>query len=97
MIRPKGAVEIEQVRGGQRTVILDAEGIPAPPTALALDGSDLWVGGEGYVALVDLKLNRVKRFSYVRATEIDSIQVAGGYVWAKYECHLHRAPLRDLQ
>jgi hypothetical protein len=33
----------------------------------------------------------------VRARSVDQIEIGGGYVWAKYDWHLHRAALSDLQ
>jgi hypothetical protein len=65
-------------------------------SALTLDDTDLWVGGMGYIALVDPKENRVRKFAYIRARQVDQIQVGGGYVWAQFDGHLYRAPLADL-
>jgi hypothetical protein len=46
---------------------------------------------------VDPDENRVRKFSYIRASEVDSIQIAGNYLWAKFDCHLFRAPLAALR
>src|ERR1035437_9273633 len=75
----------------------DIDGLPSGAvSALPLDDTDLWVGGMGYIALVDPKENRVRKFAYIRARQVDQIQVGGGYVWAQFDGHLYRAPLADL-
>ena len=65
-------------------------------STLTLDGQALWVGGFGFVALADAADGRVRKFAYVPADKVDQIQIGGGYVWAKFDWHLHRASLRDL-
>jgi hypothetical protein len=59
-------------------------------SALARDGEHLWVGGSGYIAKIDPLRNELLRFSPIRST-VDRIQIAGGYLWAQYDRHLHRA------
>jgi len=66
-------------------------------TALCLDGQDLWVGGFGFVALVDTDDGKVRKFAYVPASSVDEIQVGNGYVWAKYDWHLHKTLLSTLR
>ena len=66
-------------------------------SALTLDGNNLWVGGMGYIALVDPVQDKVLHFAYVQAKAVDCIQIAGGYVWAQFDWHLYRAPLSALQ
>jgi hypothetical protein len=65
-------------------------------STLTLDGDDLWVGGMGYVALVDPVQDKVRKFAYVRASVVDKIQIGGGYVWTQYDWHLHRASLSGM-
>ena len=73
------------------------EGLPSlRVSTLMVDGANLWVGGMGYVALVDPNNNEVRKFAYVHARTVDQIQIGGGYVWAKYNWHLHRVSVRDL-
>jgi hypothetical protein len=71
--------------------------VPAFPNemvdALTPDGRNLWVGGQGYVALVDPAQGKVIRFAYVRARSVDQIETAGGFVWAQFGHHLYRAPV----
>jgi hypothetical protein len=70
---------------------------PRMVSTLTVDGRNLWVGGMGYIALMDLSQNRVRKLAYVRARSVDQIEIGGGYVWAKYDWHLHRAALQGLQ
>jgi hypothetical protein len=73
------------------------EGFPAGAvTALTWDGSDLWAGGKGYIALLDTKEFKMRKIAYVPTATVDRIQIAGGYVWAQYNWHLHRAALSGL-
>ena len=62
-------------------------------TTVAADGQNLWVGGMGYIALVDTDQDKVLKFAYIISRAVDKIQVAGGYVWAQFDWHLYRAPL----
>ena len=95
--RPKGALAIQNLPDHRWQNLEDADGLPNPPSALTLDGDNLWVGGEGAIALVDLKSNSVRKFCHIQAGGVDRIQIAGGYVWAQFDCHLYRALLSALQ
>ena len=66
-------------------------------SALALAGNDLWVGGMGYIALIDPNHDQLKNFAFIQAPSVAKIQIAGGYVWAQYNGYLYRAPLGDSQ
>lgn len=96
-IRPKGTLAIQNLRDHQWQHLEDADGLPNPPTTLTLAGNDLWVGGEGAIALVDLKECKVRKFCHVKAKTVDRIQIGGGYVWAQFGEHLYRMPLSALQ
>lgn len=68
-------------------------------TALATDRYGLWVGGLGYIALLDRTQDTVLRFATIKASDIDRseverIETGGGYLWAQYGGHLHRAALK---
>jgi hypothetical protein len=65
-------------------------------STLTVDGDNLWVGGVGYIALVNPVQDKVRRFAYVQASAVNRIQVGGGYVWAQFDWHLYRARLSDL-
>jgi hypothetical protein len=66
-------------------------------STLTLDGNNLWVGGMGYIALVDLGQDKVRRLAYIQTSAVDRIQIGGGYVWAQFDWHLYRAPLADVR
>jgi hypothetical protein len=86
-------LEILALRDAQWQRLQDTKGLPNPPTLMTLAGSELWVGGQSYITLVDLAECRVRKFAYVTARNIDQIHAGGGYVWAKYDRHLHRAAI----
>lgn len=92
----KGPLAIQSLRDHRWQNLVDPEAIATPPTAMTLNGNDLWVGGEGYVALIDLSECKVRKFWPIQAKGIDRIQIGGGYVWAQYGGHLHRASLAGL-
>jgi hypothetical protein len=94
---PRGSLAIKNLRDHLWTNLVDADGLPNPPGALALDGNNLWVGGEGTIALVDLNEAKVKKFCRIKATGVDRMQIAGGYLWAQFDRHLYRAPLSSVQ
>jgi hypothetical protein len=72
----------------------EVDGLPRDQIgALALDGQDLWIGGFGFVAVADAKDGHVRKFAYVPTRTVDQIQIGGGYVWAVFDRHLHRASL----
>jgi hypothetical protein len=93
----KGKLEIQSLHDSHWQSLEDAEKIPNPPTTMTLDGSDLWVGGEGYIALVDLKECKVRRFCHIQTSTVDRIEIAGGFVWAQYDSHLYRVPIGDTR
>ncbi len=96
-IRPKGTVAIQFLRDHHWEVLEDPDGLPHPPTTMTLDGNDLWIGGEGAIALVDLNSCKVRKFCHIAAAGVDRIQIGGGYVWAQFDWHLYRAPLSAFQ
>jgi hypothetical protein len=96
-IRPKGGLAIQSFRDNRWQSLVDAEGLPTPPTTMTLDGNDLWVGGEGFIALVDLTECKIRKFCHIQAAGVDRIQVGGGYVWAQFDWHLYRAPLAGVR
>jgi len=77
--------------------ITDDEALLNPPTTMTLNGDDLWLGGDMYIALVDLKENTVKKFAYIRARQVRKIQTAGGYLWTQLYGYLYRTPLTDIK
>jgi Curli production assembly/transport component CsgG len=56
-------------------------GVPAPNvTALALDGKNLWLGGWGFVSVLDLEKMSVRKTFFVRQ-DVCHLEIAGGYLW----------------
>lgn len=96
-IRPKGGLAIQSFRDNRWQSLVDAEGLPNPPTTMTLNGNDLWVGGEGFIALVDLTECKIRKFCYIQAAGVDRIQIGGGYVWAQFDWHLYRALLSNVR
>jgi hypothetical protein len=96
-VRPRGALAIQNLQDHSWQVLEDDDGIPNPPSAVTLDGDNVWVGGEGVLTLVDLKKNEVKRICHINAAKVDCIQIAGGYIWVQCEGYLYRASLSSLQ
>ena len=92
----KGGLGLRTLRGSSEYAVVGTEELPKPPTALALQGRDLWVGGLGYVALVDLESNKLKKFAYVPARSVDRIQIGGGWLWVQFDKHIYRVSLRDV-
>jgi hypothetical protein len=85
-------------KDGQWRSFKEAEGLPpGAVTTLTLDGPNLWVGGMGYIALVNPVQDKVLGFAYVQAKVVDRIQVGGGYVWAQFDWHLYRALVNNVR
>jgi hypothetical protein len=70
------------------------DGFPAG-VASAVYPSDpgLWIGGLGYLALVDPKRDEMLRYAYVCAREVDQLVATDSVLWAIYDKHLHWARL----
>lgn len=92
-----GGLEIWNLRDARWQTLKDAEGLPNPPNTMALDQDELWVGGEGYIARVDLTQQKVRNFCYIPATSVKRIQIGGGCLWAQFDRHLYRASLGDVR
>jgi hypothetical protein len=71
----------------------DSALLPAAPDRLVLNGAELWLGGGGYLAVFDLNQNKLRKLCYIPARTVDQLALAGGYLWAKFDRHLYRAPL----
>jgi hypothetical protein len=63
---------------------------------MLLIGRDLWLGGLGYLAMVNLEENKVSRISYVSARSIDQLFTSGDFLWAQIDRHIYRIALNDL-
>jgi hypothetical protein len=49
-------------------------------TALAADGPDVWIGGDGYVAVANVDEDKIRKICYTRAM-IGNICVKDGFAW----------------
>jgi tetratricopeptide (TPR) repeat protein len=93
-----GGVYIVSLKDNQTRTLNVPEGLPAPQvSALALDGSDLWIGGNGFVAVADIQQNKVRKVSYVSTRSVDRIQVASGYAWVQFGGRLYRTSLQAVR
>jgi tetratricopeptide (TPR) repeat protein len=66
-------------------------------TAISPDDGKVWIGGTGYIALIDPKHDKLCNFTYIRSRTVDRIQIGGNYLWAQYNGYLHRAALSNMQ
>jgi len=73
--------------------ISDSPLLPASPNLLILDGSDAWIGGSGFVAVVDLTEKKIRKMARIPADSVDHLAIAGGLLWVKFHRHLYRVPL----
>ena len=74
--------------------VKEVDGLPNNSLrSIALDGDKAWVGGKGYVALVDLPSARVEKVCKLRATfSVRSMRFADGNVWFSCGPALYRMP-----
>ena len=74
--------------------VKEIDGLPNNSVrSIALDGDKAWVGGKGYVALVDLPSARVEKVCKLRATfSVRSMLFADGNVWFSCGPGLYRMP-----
>jgi hypothetical protein len=89
----KGILAVRTLRDGSERRLLETEPLPSFPTTLTLAGHDLWVGGQGFVALVDLDANKIKKLAYLPTPSVDQIQVGGGCLWVQCDKHIYRTRL----
>jgi len=96
-VAPIGGVAFQSLRNHQWHKLVDAEVLPGAPTALALDGARVWLGGAGYITGVDLNTGKIRKFAPITSSGVDSLQIGGGYLWAQFDWHLYRVPLSTLE
>ncbi len=90
-------ISIFDLRNANWSYLPDVPELPAGVvTALQPNGNELWVGGAGYLARFDLQGNNLLNFSYIPGT-VERLEINGGYLWAQYNCHLHRLVLGTLR
>ena len=63
------------------------QGLPSNDvTAVAADGRIAWVGGRGFVAVVDIQERKVLRIAYISASTIRGIQLNPAHAWIAVSC-----------
>lgn len=63
------------------------QGLPSNDvTAVAVDGNIAWVGGRGFVAVVDINKRKVLRIAYVSASRIYGIKLSPMHAWIGISC-----------
>src|SRR5712691_4008046 len=66
-----GGLGIYDYRQNKNRLFQIHEGLPSNDvTAVAMDGTVAWVGGRGFVAVVDVQERKVLRIAYVSASRI---------------------------
>ncbi len=82
-----GGLVIYDYRQNQRSALKIHEGLPSNDvTALAVDGKTAWVGGRGFVAVVNVPERKVLRIAYVSASRIRGIQLGKTHAWVQVSC-----------
>jgi hypothetical protein len=93
----RGEVRWRSLGEGQWRPLLDGIDLPDRTDCLALDGSDVWVGGPTYVAVLDLNQRKIRTLCRTAALSVDRLEIAGGYLWAKFDWRLYRVPLSETR
>jgi tetratricopeptide (TPR) repeat protein len=67
--------------------IQNHQGLPSNDvTAVAVDGRIAWVGGRGFVAIIDVAEQKVLRIAYVSASTVQEIQLSPQHAWIAISC-----------
>lgn len=87
-------VNILDMKDGKSRGVKEVSEIPAGVvTAMSIDGGDLWVGGRGYIAVMDLDKEVIRKYAFIKAQAVDALQIAGGHLWAQYGGYMHQVQL----
>lgn len=80
----QGGLSIYNYRENRNDLFQIAQGLPAnETTAVAVDGNIAWVGGRGFVAVVDIAKRKVLRIAYLSANNIKKIELGKRYAWVQ--------------
>lgn len=74
--------------------------MPLGVTSLAFDGDRVWVGGRGFLALVDLKTKAIEQlcnFDPNWNTEVQGLQIQRGEIWFAIRNKLYRLTKADIK
>jgi hypothetical protein len=61
-------------------------------TTVAVDGDQMWIGGPGYVAVMDLKSRRILKRNLMNSTRATQLSIQGDSVWVKLNNEIARFP-----
>ena len=82
-----GGLMVYDVRQNKIDTIQIYQGLPSNDvTAVAVDGNIAWVGGRGFVAVLDIKNRTVRRIAYLSARVIDQIQLGHTHAYIAVSC-----------
>ncbi len=82
-----GGLVIYDYRQNKHSVLQLYHGLPSyDVTAVAVDGRVAWVGGRGFVAVVDIEQQKVLRVAFVSASQILRIQLGKAHAWIQISC-----------
>jgi hypothetical protein len=89
-----GGVFVYDIRQKTYRRVTNTDGLPNDRLySAAIDGSKVWVGGAGFVALLDMPTGRVEKvFRLASALRVLSAQLAGDYLWFSSGPGLYRLP-----
>ena len=77
-----GGLYIYDYRQHKHTKMRIEQGLPANDlTAVAVDGNIAWIGGRGFVAVINTEQRKVLRIAYISANCIKRIQLGKTFVW----------------
>jgi hypothetical protein len=69
------------------------QGLPSNDlTAVAMDGNIAWVGGRGFVAVLDIQERKVLRIAYISASRIYGIKLSSAHAWIGISCDIDGNP-----
>lgn len=86
-----GLVMYDSKRGSKLFRI--SEGLPSNDiSAVAVDGRIGWLGGRGFVAVLDLQERKVLRVAYISASRIRGIKLSPAHAWIGIACAKIGAP-----
>ena len=87
-------LEIHSLGDGRRLRFGEDAAIPQPGcTAIALDGEDVWVGGSGFIGVINPKQKTMRKFCYMQARYVYHLEIADDCVWAQLYSFIYRIPL----
>ena len=82
-----GGLILYDYRQNKHSVLQIHQGLPSNDlSAVAVDGRIAWVGGRGFVAVVDVEDRKVLRIAYISASRIRRIQLGRAHAWIHVSC-----------